>query len=145
MNPVAVHLMLNHFPVVTTVCGFIVLVGGYLYKNPSIKRTGLVLFVFTGLMSIPVYLSGQRAAEVAKNIGVIDPATIAEHAEVAAFYFPMLLALGALSLITLFIDKINSRIAPGFYYFVILLALTAIMTSYRVATLGGAIRHPEGV
>ncbi len=143
MNPVIVHMMLNHFPVVATVCGFLVLAGGYFLNSPIIKRTGLVLFVFAAIMSIPVYFSGDGAKEVLENSFEVPPTVIRDHRDVAQIYFIAMLTLGVMSVVTLALDLSIGKYTRSAYYFIFIMALIVMAISYRVASLGGEIRHPE--
>src|SRR5262249_44059968 len=67
MNPIHLHLLLNHFPTV----GSVIAIGLYLLalakNNDDLKRAALATFVVIALLSIPAFLSGYAAREAVLN------------------------------------------------------------------------------
>lgn len=60
MNPVHLHLLLNHFPIIGTVLG----ISGFdrrfsNCKIISVKNVAFGLFIFTAVISVPTFLSGE--------------------------------------------------------------------------------------
>ena len=81
MEGAHLHLLLNHFPVIGTIISTLVLIAGMVLKNDTIKKTALALVVFTALMTIPAFLSGEDAEEALKAIHQAPRDLIHEHEE----------------------------------------------------------------
>lgn len=58
MDPVLMHLVINHVPIIGTILALGIVLVALVMKNDTVKRTGLILFVATG-----------TASELAKGVG----------------------------------------------------------------------------
>ncbi|MBP8793519.1 MAG: hypothetical protein KBH29_10105 [Lutibacter sp.] len=143
MNPTHLHLVLTHFPIIGTIIGVFILSYGIYSKSESITKVALVTFVAMSLLTIPVFLTGEEAAETVENIAGISENIIEEHEELAEIAIWLMGALGVLSLISLL--AIIKKYA--FSRIVILVTLiTSLITTalfVQVGNLGGQIRHSE--
>ncbi|MCI0564610.1 MAG: hypothetical protein MN733_39585, partial [Nitrososphaera sp.] len=68
MNLAHVHLLLNHFPVIGTVFGFLFLAYAMAKKSEELKKVSLGIFVLIALIALPVYFTGEPAEEVVKHL-----------------------------------------------------------------------------
>ena len=59
MDTAYLHIVLNHLPIIGIPFGLGLLLLGILARNDSIKRAALFSFVILGVLTIPVYLTGQ--------------------------------------------------------------------------------------
>ena len=141
MNSAHIHLILNHVPVLGTIFGLLVLAFGLIRKSDEVKQTALGIFVLSGLLTIPVYLTGEPAEEIVENLAGVSEAIIEQH-EDWAFY----------ALILMEITGISALIALVFYgrsFGRNLLAVTTLISVLALgsitwtANLGGQIRHTE--
>ena len=143
MNAAHVHLFLNHVPVIGFGLGVLSLVAGMIRQSEELKKAGLVLFFVCGLLTIPVYFSGQRAEDVVEHLPGVSEAVIEEHEEIA---LPSLIGAVLLGLISL-AGLILWRGLPVFprWFFTLTLLLSLIVSGYMTftANLGGQIRHTE--
>ena len=57
MDPLHIHLLLNHFPVIGTLIGLATLLLGFASRSDAIKRASLVILLGMAIMTIPVQLS----------------------------------------------------------------------------------------
>lgn len=143
MNDAHLHLVVNHFPIVGVLVGFLVLITGYVIKNRQVRNTALGIFVFSALTSIAAFYSGEGAEEVVENITGISETLMHDHEEYAELFFTTILILGGVSLITLFMEYKKSPFAKYGLAMVLVLSITSIIISKYVGTSGGEIRHSE--
>lgn len=143
MDQAHFHLMLTHFPIVGTILGLIVLAGGILLSNITVKRTALAIFVCSAIVAIPSFLTGEGAEEVVEKIPGIMKSTIHEHEEIAEVYIWIIGALGVTAAFTLIFDILLKNPGRILYFAVFILAVTATAFSYRVGNFGGQVSHAE--
>lgn len=106
MDPLYVHLVLNHFPVIGTLIGIALLGLGFASRSDAVKRASLVILLGMAIMTIPVYLTGEPAEERVENAGGVSQPVIEEHEEAAKFAFA---AMGFAGIIALGADHVVSR------------------------------------
>lgn len=145
LNAAHWHLMLNHFPVIGTLTGFLILLASFLFRNKTLLNTGLIIFVVAALLTIPAYLTGEGAEEVLENVAGLNAEQAVElHEEAAEPAMIAMQVLGALSLISLILAWMSKKntvkiLNPLICFFgLIVFAMMA-----RVANMGGEIRHSE--
>ena len=143
MNGAYLHVLLNHFPIMGSLFGFCFLLLSTLNGNKTLKISALIIFVVTGILTIPTFLTGEPAEGVVENLAHVSKQLIYQHEEFAekAVWFVYLTA--ALSATYLFLlqknKKIPSWVNPLLYVFVILSLLSMGWTN----KLGGKISHSE--
>jgi hypothetical protein len=83
MNPVHLHLLLNHVPVIGT--GIMIVLLGYalLRRSTELVRVSLGMFVLLALAGAVVYLTGEPAEGVAEGLPGVSEAIMERHEEVA--------------------------------------------------------------
>jgi hypothetical protein len=140
-NSAQLHLILNHFPIIGT--AMVILVLGYaVYANDErIKKLGMILFVFIGLITLPVFFTGNKAAGIVKgNEGIVEE-NIEPHAEYAKTSMLAMEIVAAISLLGLILYRKQKPIPV--YFGVILLILILIINLMMIYTghLGGRIAH----
>ncbi len=145
LNAAHWHLMLNHFPVIGTLTGFLILLSSFIFKNKTLLNTGLIIFVITALLTIPAHLTGEGAEEVLENVAGLNAEQAVElHEEAAEPALIAMQVLGALSLISLILAWMGKRntvkiLNPLICFF----GLVVFAMMARVANMGGEIRHSE--
>lgn len=143
MNEAHFHLVVNHLPIVGVLIGFLVLVAGYIFKNPQVKNVSLGIFIFSAFASAAAFYSGEGAVDVVENISGISETLMHEHEEYAELFFTMTLILGGVSALTAFFGYMKFSFAKYGFIVVLLLSITAIVLSGYVGTSGGEITHLE--
>lgn len=143
MNNAHFHLVVNHLPIVGVLIGFLVLIAGFIMKNPQIKNTALGIFIFSALIAIAVFLTGEGAEEIVENLPGISETLIHKHGEQAELFFTMMLILGGVSLITMFLQYKKLSFSKYGFVLILLLSITSIVISNNVGTSGGEITHIE--
>ncbi len=143
MELTQLHLTLAHVPILGTLFGIILLVYGIISKNDVFKKAGLVTFIVTAIIAIPVFLTGDTAKETIKNLPGISKNVIDTHEELAEKAIWLIELLGAISLVGFYfaIKSINK-----FKIIVLIILLVSIITLGTMAVIGnsgGNIRHSE--
>ncbi len=143
MNDVQIHLALNHFPIIGTLFGTVLLGVGILGKNKSLLNAGLIILFLMALVTIPVYLSGEGAEGVVEELG-IDHNVIHEHEEAAELAVWFMDGLGLIALVSFFFTR-NTIHGPGRLLSIITFVLGIVVLGLmsRVGSSGGEIRHSE--
>ena len=143
MNQTHIHLLLNHFPIVGTLIGSVILLYSIIKKHNSGKNIGASIIVIMAIIAIPVLLTGEPAEESVEHISGISKALIHDHEEASEKAFWLMELTGLISLVAIILYKKNSAIAAK--AFVIAFAFSAItfIAMAWAGNLGGKIRHPE--
>jgi len=76
MNPTHIHLFLNHFVVIGSVYGFILMAAAIIMKRQQWKSNGLLAFVVVALLTVPVYLTGEPAGKVIRHLPDVTKSSI---------------------------------------------------------------------
>jgi hypothetical protein len=143
MNIAHIHLIFNHFPIIGSIIGFLVLIWGLLSKNDIIKQTALGIFMFSAIMTIPAYVSGDGAAEVVKNLAGVKADIIDQHEDLAAVAMILIQVLGVLSLASFYFMINKHFITRYLMIFCFVISLTVIGFMVVAGYTGGKIRHSE--
>lgn len=86
MNDIHFHLLVNHFPIIGLFFGFFILLFGILKKNPTLKSTAYIIFIFCMIMGKISMMSGSKAEPMTENIKEIIHEDIHIHAEKASIF-----------------------------------------------------------
>lgn len=142
MDSTHFHLAANHIPVILIAVGICILAAGMLMRKEDLKKTALVIFFAAGLVTIPVYLTGEGAEERVEHLPGVSESIIESHEDAAKPAMIAALILGALA----FAGLVSAR-WPKAYKGVIICALGMSLVAealmFRAAALGGQIRHTE--
>ena len=92
-----VHLLINHFPVVLTIMGFVAALGGL-----TLRRRGLWLYAMgtlttAGVIIYPVHVTGDQANHALHNLWYIRPGSIDAHDSAAGIAMVVILLVGVVS------------------------------------------------
>ena len=144
MNAAHLHLVLNHVPVIGTAIAIFVLLIGILKKSDDVKKVSVLILILTALITIPVYLTGDKAQEkIEGNYEDVDEEYIDSHEDFALYSFIAMDIAGAVGLIAMFLFR-KPKTMPNSFAFLMLALLLIVngMMAYT-ANLGGRIHHPE--
>lgn len=144
MNAAHLHLILNHIPVIGTLIAMFILIIGIIKKSDDVKKVCMLVIIFTSLLTIPVYLSGDKAEGMIEgNYEDVDEEYIHEHEDFALYSFIAMNITGAIALISMFLFKKPKLLPNSFAFFMLgLLLIVNGMMGYT-GNLGGKIHHPE--
>lgn len=143
MNYPYIHLILNHMPIVSNLIGILLLLCGMLRRNNEWKKAAVGIFIFSALISVPTYFTGEPSEDAIEHLPNVSKDDIEEHEEAAKFAFTTDLILGALCLLGVFLSRKHGKDPAWFMPAVLVLALVVGVIMARTANLGGKIRHPE--
>lgn len=143
MNTAHWHLILNHFPIIGTLGGIVVLFYGLIRKSTDTKVLGALLILAMAIISVVVMETGEAAEDMVEKIPGISEAAMEAHEDAAKIANGILIASGVLALIGLalqFFKKSAVTIAMS-----ATLVLSSVAFGFMAYTgyLGGKIRHTE--
>lgn len=143
MTPAHVHLMLNHVPILGPMLVLVLIAWGIGRRDWPAARLALMFTIFIGVISIPVYLSGEPAEHALEDIRVLPEATVEAHEEAAVWAFAGLEALALFAAAVLWKGR-NGQVPSG-TLLVAFAVVTLVVTgaTVRTAYLGGQITHTE--
>jgi uncharacterized membrane protein len=142
MNGAHLHLLLNHFPIIVTLVGFLVLLWSVARGSEEVKKTALGLLVLGAVLTLPTYLTGEPAEDLVVGLPGVSKTDIERHQEAAGIAAGSLAAVGVAALAGLAAGR-RGRVPPALVAVITFLALVAIGLVARAANLGGEIRHSE--
>jgi uncharacterized membrane-anchored protein len=143
MNPTHAHLFMNHLPFLGSAFTFIFLMYSFHKKNNEFIKLFLWVFVFFAVLTIPVFLTGDPAGEVVKNIPGIKEELVDNHETAGYISLILIEVTGALALLGIYLMGKNSQLAKWFKYTFVALSFVSIVSFGWTANLGGQIRHSE--
>ena len=142
MNATQIHLALTHVPVMLSIIGLVILILSFFRKNDTLAKTALSILLAAGLLTIPVFFTGEGAEEVVEKLPGVSEAIIEKHEDFAKITLALVSVSGLLALIGL--------VAYAFGRFVTMVKVLALILSVvsagamaQTAHLGGQIRHSE--
>ncbi|MGZ5278679.1 MAG: hypothetical protein ACXWC9_01980, partial [Pseudobdellovibrionaceae bacterium] len=138
-----VHLILNHIPVLGAL-GVLALVALAMFKkDEAIVRLTFQLMVFIGVLSLPVYLTGEPAEEVIEHLPGVIESIIERHERFALFSLISTEILALIGLVGLVLVKKRSQTVSRYWKLIGAVALLNAMLMGITANYGGEIRHTE--
>jgi uncharacterized membrane protein len=143
MNATHFHLLLNHFPIIGTLIGTIILVYGFITKELKIKILSAYVIAAMALVAVPVYLTGEPAEETVEHISGISETSIELHEEAAEFAIVMMSITGFLALIGIVVSTKKTSLTHKVFYVLIVFSFFSFVAMAKVGYLGGQIRHTE--
>lgn len=143
MNPIRIHLMLNHVAIVGVVFGTIWLIHARIFKSPAVSRAARYTLLFTSLISFVVMKSGEGAEESLEQLSGVSESIISEHEDAASVAIWIAGIAGGLALFSILLEKRLGSFAKTLESMIILFGLAASLAMINVGRLGGKIRHTE--
>lgn len=141
MDGAHAHLLFNHFPIIGSILSFLVLLAGFVFRNGIVKKTALAMIVFTSVMTVPAFLSGEEAEEALEAINQAPDAIIHEHEEMAEKGLWTTVAVGVLALFAFF--NSHKPIGTKLTKATLVLLLANSLFLIQIGNAGGVIRHTE--
>ncbi len=143
MNDAHLHMVVNHFPIIGTILGLGILIGGLVFKNNSIKNTAYCLFIVAALFSFASMNTGEGAEEIAEKLPDVTDQIIHEHEEAAEKLALVLYFLGAISIVGLYLNVKQNAKANIVSFLALAVAAVGVFLAQQTGTTGGEIRHTE--
>jgi hypothetical protein len=143
MDAAHIHLLLNHIPILGTIFGLLLLCYGMWKHSDDVKKASLGTFVVTALITIPVYQTGDGAAQIVGNLPEVSVAIIRRHDSAATITLVAIEVLGTLSLLGLWLGRGNRGLKDWLTGVILVMALIGSGLGSWTGSLGGQIRHTE--
>ena len=143
MNDAHLHMVVNHFPIIGTILGLGILIGGLVFKNNSIKNTAYCLFIVAALFAFASMNTGEGAEEIAEKLPSVTDQIIHEHEEAAEKLAVVLYLLGAISIVGLYLNIKKNAKANIVSFLALTIAVVGVFLAQQTGTTGGEIRHTE--
>lgn len=143
MNAVHIHLLFNHFPIIGTLIGVVLLAWGIWRKHDILRFAAAMLIAVMALITIPVNKSGEDAEETVEHIQGVNEEMLEEHEEAAEFAMYFMMLTGVLAVGALLLDKRKHSKTNLAYIVVLLISAFTSTVVVRTGYLGGQIRHTE--
>jgi len=143
MNDAHLHMVVNHFPIIGTILGLGILIGGLIFKNNSIKNTAYCLFIVSALFAFASMSTGEGAEEIAEKLPSVTDQIIHEHEEAAEKLAVVLYFLGAISIVGLYLNIKKNTKANIVSFLAVTIAAVGVFLAQQTGTTGGEIRHTE--
>lgn len=134
----SLHLILNHVPAAGTIIALLLLAWGLLRRQHRVASLALLALVVTGLLAIPVYVTGGAAGN---EIGNGERAN--RHRESAVAALIGLEAAAATAAAALVAARPGKRFPVFQAAATLVIGLAALALLIRAATLGSEIRLGE--
>jgi len=143
MSPAALHLAINHLPVLWPPVAAALLAAGLARGSGDLARAGLVLLLAAGLAGPLVYWSGSSASDLVLDLPDVTPGRVSEHAHAAWTTLVAGLLAAAAAAGTLAASRSGPAVARVPLALALVLALFCSAAAGWTAHRGGQIRHAE--
>lgn len=143
MNGHYLHLLSNHFPIIGFIIGFLVLTTALLIHSKPAKMVALGIIVFSTIVTIPAYVSGEEAEHRVENLAGTSESIIEEHEEAAELAFILIEITGAIAFISFLLNQSSHKLSLWSNRITWASALVSIVLLVNVGKTGGQIRRPE--
>lgn len=143
MNAAHSHLLINHFPIIGVLIGFIILVCGFVFKSATTRRIGNITLFFSAVFVYPSFNTGEGAEEMVENLPGVSEDLIEKHEELAEQMLNFVTLLVLVLLVTFYAEWKRKKWLKYMQLLVVLLTLVILFYGKLVGTSGGEIRHTE--
>lgn len=143
MNSAHIHLILNHLPIAGMLFSLPLLAVAWWRKSDTLGVAGLVSVVSAGLLTLPTYLTGERAEELIEHMAGVSEKLIKLH-EDAATKTIWIIGISAIFALSCLFLRYKNKVLPRFAVSsVLFLSIFSVGLLAWTNNLGGDIRHPE--
>ena len=143
MDSTHLHLLLNHIPILGTFFGLCLLAYGLIDKNGTLEKAGLTTIVMVALFTIPAFLSGEESEDKVESIPGVSEFYLEQHEELAEVALWLMIATGAIALLSLIISKVKANQRTWLNIITVLMVTATFGVMVVVGSYGGKIRHSE--
>lgn len=137
------HLAVNHFPIISTIIGMLILLAGLIFKNEGIKLSGLGTMVFAAIMAVPAILTGDSAAEAVKGLPDVLSSLVEKHEDIAYVGLWSILPMGIIAGLAIYSLFKKEKMYKSLVITAFVLSVLVSGVMIYVGRTGGKIRHSE--
>lgn len=141
MNYAHLHLVLNHIPLYGLVFGFCLLMYSIRKKSEEVARVAMYTFIFSAVIAVITYISGENAVQVIENIKDINKKAIEEHEKLAkiANIFNIITGMGSVAWFFVKSEYTKRYVSIG----LTAVCLMGMGFTSKAVNIGTQIRHNE--
>jgi hypothetical protein len=143
MNDAHLHLLFNHLPIVGSLIGLLILAAGIFLKQPLVRKTAFAVLIFSALVTLPAFFTGEGAEEIVEELPGISHNLIHEHEEAAELALWLSEALGIIALIAFYLEHIQHKFSGMANFFTLIFSIGTFVSFAKTGNTGGEIHHPE--
>lgn len=143
MEPVHLHLLTNHVPVIGAFFGALVLLIGMARKSPPTLAAAYWIFLFSAALGLVAYFTGEGAEEAVENLPGVTHNLVETHEDIGKFTLVALIILGAISVFGLIRSRNHYDKIKTIAMVALVVALAGFGIGAYTAYTGGLIRHTE--
>ena len=143
MNDAHLHLLFNHMPIVGSLIGILILVAGIFFKQPIVRKTAFGVLVFSALITLPAFFTGEGAEEIVEELPGISHNLIHEHEEAAELVLWLSEILGLIALIAFYLEHVQHKFSAMANFFTLIFSIGTFVSFAKTGNTGGEIHHPE--
>ena len=141
INPAHWHLLVNHLPIIGGLMATLILLWGMFRRNVSIVNLSYFIFIACAVFSIIASTTGESAEHYLKSLNAVDETILERHVSAADIANYGMIAVGALSLLTLIFERV--RKVKAIPYIILIASVVVFILMARAGALGGDIMHKE--
>lgn len=142
MSAPHLHLVFNHFPVVGVFFALLLFAWAVYRRSDEMKKTVIGAVLLLTLLTVPVYLTGEEAAEEVKQFPDVAASHVDTHEAAGELAFTAMFVMGLYAAACLWLFRRTKPAAWSLWVLLVMLVVCAALMA-RAANLGGQIRHPE--
>jgi len=105
MDPVLLHLRINHFPIVLAIVGVVAMVVALITKRVTYLRYAQISLLLAGVFAPVAFFSGREAEEHTEHTWYMDRDVVHEHEEAGEQATIALVITGIIAAVSLLRDK----------------------------------------
>lgn len=144
IQPVQIHLMVVHVPVLATVFATLLLLASGFRDRQEWRRMAYAVFLIAGLSAVLAFFSGGASEDMAETLFGVTEAKIEAHEEIATIGLALSLAAALCAFFLLFLaSRFPTYWKTQIGRLLLLLGLIGSAVFAVAAHRGGLIRHPE--
>ena len=143
MDPLHIHLFLNHVPVVGGIGALMLLAWGLVKRSADVTVAALAALILVAVLTVPAFLAGDEARKRIEGLDGVSLPILHEHRDAAVAAMVGMLAAAAIAAAALFAWQTTHRYPMFAATAALVVGLAASILVVRAAELGGEVRHTE--
>ena len=135
------HLLSNHFPILGSLFGVLLLVVALVKPNLNTTLSAYLILLVSGIGGIVAYFTGEPAEESIEHVAGISHKLIHVHEEMAENALIFVFLLTAAAVVGLWAERAQWKSARKIERFTLVIGIIAFILFAFTGYLGGHIRH----
>lgn len=135
------HLVSNHFPILGSLFGILLLVVALVKPNLNTTLSAYIILLISGIGGVVAYFTGEPAEESIEHVKGISHKVIHIHEEMAENSLFFIFLLTATAVIGLWAERAQWQSNKKIERFALVVGIVAFILFAFTGYLGGHIRH----